>query len=357
MESTSQLRPSPAPTALAPMQNVTDLAFMQVVSQLGGPPDYFFTEYFSVHCHTHLDPAILRSITENQTGQPVYAQILGNQFAFLQEAAIRLLQYPVAGIDLNLGCPAPKVYKRNAGGGLLRHPGETIEMVARLRDTIPGSFSVKMRTGFEHTDHFSQLLEAFSKLGLDFLTVHGRTVADGYRAPVRYDLIRQAVEAMPCPVYANGNISSASRAREILQKTGAYGLMIGRAAIRNPWIFRQIREDLSGITPFAPTLEDVFTYIELLHQAKSLPEVPEIHRIAHLKRYLVFIGEGVDPEGAFLNAIRRARTREDCFSICETWLKAADRRHLFFPPEPFEGVIARPNQEGPVPNSCSAHVP
>lgn len=327
------------------MQNVTDLPFMQVVTAIGGPPDAFFTEYFSVHAHTHLDPAILRSVTGNTTGRPVYAQILGNSPDFLIEAAQRLGIHPVAGIDLNLGCPAPKVYKRNAGGGLLRDPDFTINLVRRLRDAIPGSFSVKMRTGFDHTDDLVRILQAFARIGLDFVTVHGRTVADSYRGEVRYDLIRLAVEILPCPVYANGNVRSARTGLEILAETGAYGLMVGRAAIRNPWIFRQIREISTGQEVFQPRLGDVREYVARLYEAKTERATPEAHRVNHLKRYLVFVGEGVDPEGQFLHQIRRARTESDLFQICDRWMIDAGRANQPFADVPYDGVVARPNQE------------
>ncbi len=327
------------------MQNVTDLAFMRVVTAIGGPPDAFFTEYFSVHCHTHLDPAILQSITDNDTGQPVYAQILGNSPEFLIEAVERLHSYPVAGIDLNLGCPAPKVYKRNAGGGLLRDPDSTIDLVARLRDAVPGSFSVKMRTGFDHTDDYVRFLQAFAGLGLDFVTVHGRTVADSYRGAVRYDLIRLAVETLPCPVYANGNVRSAESGKSILAQTGAYGLMVGRAAIRNPWIFRQIRESSSQLPVFQPRLSDVREYVRRLYEAKTNSATPESHRVNHIKRYLVFVAEGIDPDGGFLHQIRRARSESELFRICDQWMIEDGKDQVLFADEPYEGVVARPNQE------------
>src|SRR4051812_35597058 len=110
-------------TALAPMQDVTDLAFMRVVAHYGAP-DYFFTEFFRVHAQSRLEKHILRSIDENATGRPVFAQLIGEDLQHLARSAAELLKHPVAGIDLNLGCPAPKVYKKNVGGGLLRDPAK-----------------------------------------------------------------------------------------------------------------------------------------------------------------------------------------------------------------------------------------
>src|SRR5882672_11258341 len=113
---------NPAPIlALAPMQDVTDLPFWKLMADYGGA-DVYFTEYFRVHATSNLEKPILRSITENPTGRPVVAQMIGNDIPSLVRAAHELQQYPIAAVDLNLGCPAPVVYRKCAGGGLLREP-------------------------------------------------------------------------------------------------------------------------------------------------------------------------------------------------------------------------------------------
>src|SRR5581483_10932909 len=134
-------------TALAPMQDVTDLAFMRVIAHYGAP-DFFFTEFFRVHSQSRPEKHILRSIDENTTGRPVFAQLIGEDLGHLTRTVEELLRHPIAGIDLNLGCPAPKVYKKNVGGGLLREPERVGEILALLRATVPGLFTVKMRIGF-----------------------------------------------------------------------------------------------------------------------------------------------------------------------------------------------------------------
>src|SRR5688572_25224558 len=107
--------------ALAPMQDVTDYPFWKLMREYGGA-DLYFTEFFRVHATSHLERDILKSVIENPTGRPVIAQMIGNDVAALVRTAKELEQYPVAGIDLNLGCPAPVVYRKCAGGGLLREP-------------------------------------------------------------------------------------------------------------------------------------------------------------------------------------------------------------------------------------------
>ena len=126
------------------MQDVTDLAFMRVMQQFGGP-DYYVTEYFRVHADYTVEKKILRSITENDTGRPVYAQLIGQDTSALTRVAQELLEHPVAGIDLNLGRPAPVVCRKDAGGGLLRNREKMEHIIASLRDAISGKFTVKTR--------------------------------------------------------------------------------------------------------------------------------------------------------------------------------------------------------------------
>lgn len=316
--------------ALAPMQDVTTLVFWRLMARYGGA-DVYFTEYFRVHADSRLDKPILASITGNPTGCPVVAQMIGNDIPALVRTAKELQQHPVAAIDLNLGCPAPIVYRKCAGGGLLRDLPLVDTILGALRDAIPGRFTVKTRVGFDDERTFDALLPILQRHSLDLLTVHGRTVKQMYRDGVRYDLIARAAAAMECPVLANGNVSSAGVAGEILRDTGARGLMIGRGAIRNPWIFDQIRARQRGDAPFLPRGRDVLEYITALHESVPQAGTPEHSRINRLKKYLNFIGDGVEPSGAFLHEIRRASTEDRFFGVCREHLDHNDPMPL----EPF----------------------
>lgn len=317
--------------ALAPMQDVTDLPFMGLMTRYDGA-DLYFTEYFRVHADSKLHPEILRSITENPTGRPVIAQMIGNDIPSLVRTAKELQRHPIAAVDLNLGCPAPVVYKKCAGGGLLREPQRVDSILGALREAVQGRFTVKTRLGFEDDAVFDTLLPIFAKHAIDLLTVHGRTVAQMYRSEVDYDRIAQAVEAMPCPVLANGNVSSAGKAKEILKHTGARGLMIGRGAIRNPWMFRQIRAHLRGEEGLCPTGREVLAYVNELYEVVTSPQVPELLRVQKLKKYLNFLGVGVEPTGAFLHAMRRTKTRDELLRVCGEFLD----HDALMPLEPFD---------------------
>jgi tRNA-dihydrouridine synthase B len=305
--------------ALAPMQDVTDLPFWRLMARYGGA-DLYFTEYFRVHATSNLERHILKSITENPTGKPVVAQMIGNDIPSLVRTARELQQYPIAAVDLNLGCPAPVVYRKCAGGGLLREPQKVDAILGALRDAVKIRFTVKTRIGFETSDVFTQLLPIFAKHSLDLLTVHGRTVKEMYRSEVHYDFIRLAVTEMKCPVLANGNVYSAPKAKEVLDFTGARGLMIGRGAIRNPWLFHQIRQHHRGETLFLPRGCDVLAYIEALYDAVCSPGIAEQSQVQKMKKYMNYLGVGVEPSGQFLHDIRRAATKADFFRICRTFL-------------------------------------
>jgi tRNA-dihydrouridine synthase len=288
-----------------------------------------------------------------------------------------------------MGCPAPKIYKKNVGGGLLRDPAKIDELLGALRAAAPGLFTVKMRIGFDSTETYERVLDLINKHNVDLLSVHGRTVKEGYRSDVHYDFIGQAARHVRCPVLANGNITSAVKAAAVIQQTGAAGVMIGRHAIRNPWIFRQTRELLAskpthpgtsvpplliegtqthaagnplyqegcpqggvceGPSIFQPTLADVREYVTRLYRETQAPGIPEAAHVAKMKKYLNFVGQGVDAEGKFLFDMRRAMTETELFAVCDRHLLAEPAR--LFATEPYPGVIARPNCETPV-ESCS----
>lgn len=349
---TAELNVLPAPissgqpiTALAPMQDVTTLAFMGVVADYGSP-DYFVTEFFRVHDTSRLEKHIVQSIDQNKTGRPIFAQLIGEAIPHLERTVHALLKHPIAGIDLNLGCPAPKVYKKNVGGGLLRDPGRIDEILAALRSVCPGRFTVKMRLGFADSSPYDDILASVKRHRVDMLTVHGRTVKGGYRSEVNYDLIAHAVQSVPCPVLANGNVTSSASAVRIIEKTKAAGVMIGRHAIRNPWIFSQCRSRFAGESYAPVQLRDVYDYVENLFHATRSDNIPEQAHVNRMKKFLNFVGQGVDNQGRFLYDMRRTQSAAELFSVCDKHLLTIP--DTLFADEPYAGIIARPNCETPL---------
>lgn len=312
------LRSDAAPAlSLAPMQDVTTLEFMRVIARYGGP-DIYWTEYFRVHGDSRPEKWILDSITKNPTNQPVVAQMIGNDIPALIRTAKLLQKFPVAAIDLNLGCPAPIVYRKCAGGGLLREPQKIDAILSALREAVTIPFTVKTRIGFESPAEFDVLLSLFAKHPIDLLTIHARTVAQMYRPGVRYDLIALAARELRCPVMLNGNVFSAAQAKQLLAETRVRGLMIGRGAIRNPWLFDQIRAELRGDPFRLPAGREVLAYIHELWDNEITPGVKESAQVQRMKKFMNFIGEGVSEP--FLHDIRRVTTTADFWRVCEQFL-------------------------------------
>jgi tRNA-dihydrouridine synthase len=286
------------------MQDVTNLWFMKVIAQYSSP-DYFFTEYFRVTDTSRLNRSILAAITENDTGRPVFAQMIGESIPDLVRTAIDLCRYNIAGVDLNMGCPAPRIYRKNVGGGLLLSPKKVERILAELRQAVNDRpLTVKMRLGFENTDNFYEILDIINRHSIDLLSLHGRTVKDMYHGAVKYDLIAEAVRRVNCPVLANGNIYSATTAIEVLSQTGAAGVMVGRWAIGNPWIFSQIRQALR-FEPITP--------------------VP----LAEVRNYIAL---SVDTEGHFLRLMRRTQTEVELFNLCDRTLLTDSTKTLALAP-------------------------
>lgn len=295
-------------SALAPMQDVTDLAFMRTLSRIGSLPDLFVTPYFrSTPTTCAIAEHNLRCIEENETGVPILAQLAGSDPTALARDAEWLLRLPVAGINLNAGCPAPLVNRHGAGAGLLRDIPCLARVVQTLRKVVPpGKFSVKFRTGWESPDELPYILDTIASAAPDLAIVHGRTRKDLYTpGTVRPETIQQAVRTLPCPVLGNGDICSAEQAHHFLQELCPAGVMIGRGAVRNPYIFRCLR---GGTAPTADEMRHYFAVLleeteRILHTKRT----PAGH-CNRMKKYLAFCYADFTPEEEY--ALRRCTDTE-----------------------------------------------
>lgn len=301
------------------MQDVTDLAFWRLLEAYGGA-DCYVTEYIRVYPNSRIGPEIERQIRNNDTGRPLVAQIAGEDIPSLARIAEDLQRLPIAGIDLNLGCPAQVVCRKNVGGALLKDLARVAEILKTLRPLISLPFSVKCRLGYADSSSFEDLLGLLNQYQLDWVTVHGRTVRQGYAGRSDWEAIEKAARILTCPVVGNGDISSPLAAARILRESPLAGLMIGRGAVRNPWIFSQIRQVLEGKPPLLPTGRQVMEYLFRLREATDLGplsrgEQPHVERI---KKFLNFIGDGIGAD--FLYAVRRASSWSEMESIWARFL-------------------------------------
>ena len=229
--------------ALAPLAGYTDLPFRHVVKKFG--VDLTYSEMISANAMIHHSKKTFKMIEKSPLETPYIVQIATGDVEVARKAVEILNDIEgIDGIDLNCGCPVPKVVSQNSGSSLL----QDLDQMARVIETIKRYSnkrytSVKSRLGFS-TKIPEEIARTVEKAGADFLTLHGRTRAGKYKAPVDYDAIRRAKETVQIPVIANGDITTLERVKEVRRMTGCDGVMIGRGAVGNPWIFYQIKEDL-----------------------------------------------------------------------------------------------------------------
>lgn len=301
---------------LAPMQDVTDLAFMRTLHRIHSLPDTFITAYFrSTSTTCALAEHNLRCIDENETGVPILAQLAGSDAPALLRDAEMLLNRPgVAGINLNAGCPSPLVNRHGAGAGLLRDLPRFSQIAQELRQAVPaGRFSIKCRLGWEKaTNEFPSILEVLSSAKPDEVGIHARTRQQLYGGSPDFYYVKQAVDALPCPVLANGDIGSSQQAHTCMQITGAAGLMIGRGAVRNPYLFRQLRGGP------APTTEEMRHYYSILVEETGkvlLHKRTEKGHCNRMKKYLAFCYPDFSPEEEY--RLRRCTSIPEMLRILE----------------------------------------
>ncbi len=332
-------------TFLAPMQDISDAGFMGIFADFGSP-DFYAAEYFRIHEYFEFEKSVMESVLARPAGRPVCAQFIGEDEFFMTKAVRELKKYPeIKMLDLNFGCPAPKIYKKNAGGGLLRNPEKIKSLMRIIREEWEGCLSVKMRIGFESALEFPTLLNAVLENSPDFITVHARTVRQLYRGTPDYNAITYAVKNSPVPIIANGDIISSARAKEVFEKTKCAGVMCGRHAVRNPWIFRQIKEMLSGREIFRPSLADVRVYVDRLRANIENGEFCARYPDSRMKKFLNFVGLCVDSKGEFLYKMRRARGMAQLMKVCDEFLIENSNAERLFADEPYDGLCSRPNHE------------
>jgi len=225
---------------LAPLAGFTDLPFRSVVKKFGA--DLTVSEMLSSNALVHGSEKTLHMLQKSPLEDPYSVQIAGADVDIVR-GAVELLneQEGIDIIDLNCGCPVPKVVGHGSGSSLLLNLPLMGEIIKTIKDTSNKSLtSVKIRLGFEEKNHID-IAKVVEDNGADFLAVHGRTRAGKFKAAVDYDAIREIKEAVNIPVIANGDIDSYEKAKWVLEHTGADGVMIGRGAVGAPWIFHQLR--------------------------------------------------------------------------------------------------------------------
>ncbi len=225
---------------LAPLAGYTDLPFRSVVKKFGA--DLTISEMISSNALVYDSQKSYKMLEKSALEDPYFVQIAGADEEIVAKAVERLNEKTgIDGIDLNAGCPVPKVVRQGAGSALLKDPEHLAKIVRTIKKHSTKTYtSVKIRLGFER-NQVVELVQAAQDAGADFITIHGRTRSGGFKSRVDYDAIALAKQSVSIPVIANGDITDFTKAKWVLEHTKADGVMIGRGAIGKPWIFYQLK--------------------------------------------------------------------------------------------------------------------
>ncbi|MFQ5699074.1 MAG: tRNA dihydrouridine synthase DusB [Myxococcota bacterium] len=291
---------------LAPMAGVTNLPFRLIARRFGAA--LVFTETVSARGLVSRGAKSWRLVETAPAESPLAYQIFGSDAGALGLAAQMLADRGATWIDLNLGCPVRKFIRNGAGSALLRVPRAVAPLVRSMRRALPGGvLSVKVRTGWDSTSITApEVARIAESEGADLISVHGRTRAQLYSGRADRRHIADVVSRVAIPVLANGDITRASDALDMLRETGAAGVMIGRGALANPWIFRQIHELAAGRPLPVPSGDERCRLIER-HLTLLRGYCPDERRAVHvLKKYLSAWSTGLTGSSCFRSRIQRA---------------------------------------------------
>lgn len=306
----------PDPLFLAPMAGVTDYAFRTVCAGLGA--NVTVTEMVSSRALQYRDKKSAGLLRKNE-GSICGAQIFGNDPEVMAEAAVLALELSHCDfLDINMGCPMPKVANNGDGCGLMRTPELAGQIVNAVSRAVPVPVTVKCRLGWDRGSiNAPELVKRLEDNGAAMVTVHGRTRSMLYSGTADWDEIRKVKEAVSVPVIANGDITGAETALRCLRRTGADGIMVGRSSFGDPWIFTEISAALRGDpVPARPPLKE---RVEVAVAQFRLAEQDHGEHIACLeaRKHFAWYLKGVPHSGYFKNQISSMSTMDDIYRIAE----------------------------------------
>nr|WP_319489822.1 tRNA dihydrouridine synthase DusB [uncultured Caproiciproducens sp.] len=236
---------------LAPMAGVADRAFRETCVRFGA--SYVLSEMVSSKGLQFNDKKTGSLMALSDAERPAGIQLFGSEPAVMAEAAKKAMEYAPDVIDINMGCPAPKVSSTGSGSALMKNPPLCGEIVTAVKNAVPVPVTVKMRKGWDgSTVNAVEIAKICEAAGADAVTVHGRTREQMYAPNADWDIIRQVKQAVSIPVIGNGDVVSAQAAAQLLEQTGCDAVMVGREALGNPWIFTQINAYLTDSCRILP---------------------------------------------------------------------------------------------------------
>jgi nifR3 family TIM-barrel protein len=301
---------------LAPMSGVTDVAFRRLVRELSpGAVGLVVSEFISIEGLTRHDLRSHRMLRYAPQEHPISIQIFGADIDRMAEAALIVQETGVDVVDINCGCPVPKVVKRGGGAELMRRPGHLERMLRAVRRELSVPLTLKIRAGWDDESRncieVAQMAEA---VGVAMIAVHGRTRVQLYSGRSDWELIGAVKQSVRIPVVGSGDVVDAASARAVLETSGVDGLAIGRGAMESPWVFGQIVADRGGVRVEAPAISARFA--ALRRYRALLDEIyPEKVTSARLRGMGCRIVKGFPGSAALREAIGKTRSSDEIVAL------------------------------------------
>lgn len=312
------------PVFLAPMAGVTDTAYRIIAHDMGCP--LCFAEMVSAQGIHFRNERTLSMLQSEKAERPLAMQIFANTPEMAAEAAAFVEQLGTADIlDFNMGCPAPKIVKNGEGSALMREPQKAFAILSAIRKAVKMPFTVKMRKGWDDNSvNVVEMAKLAEAAGVDAIAVHGRTREQFYTGHADWNIIAQVKKAVNIPVIANGDVRTYNDLDKIREVTGCDGVMIGRAAQGNPWIFRQFTHYLkTGEKLPGPTMQEraevILRHLDLLLKYKGDYVGPR-----EMRKHATWYTRGIVHGAVLRDLFNKAVSRDDFVAILKKYFEGND---------------------------------
>ena len=303
---------------LAPMAGVTDSSFRRLIKELGGV-GLIVTEFISVEGLTRGNMRTHRMMRFLPEERPLSIQIFGYDVERMVMAAEAIQESGADIVDINCGCPAKRVVKGGGGSSLLRDLPQLEKILRRIRQAVSIPVTMKIRIGWDDSSiNAVEVARIIEDAGGAMVAIHGRTRVQGYSGLANWDVIAQVKRAVSIPVVGCGDVTSPDQAIARLRQTGVDGVMIGRGAIANPWIFRQTRERSSGQPVYEPPLSEKRRVLHRYHELLR-DELPEKALIGKLKQMCGYFTHGLEGGARLRERVFHAQQIDEAYEIIDEY--------------------------------------
>ena len=308
------------PYILAPMAGVTDLPFRLLCKEQGA--GLLCMEMVSAKAIQYNNKNTKALLEIHPEELPVSLQLFGSDPDVISEIAKRIEELPFSILDINIGCPVPKIVKNGEGSALMKNPKLVYEIVRKTARAIQKPVTVKIRKGFDDTCiNAVEIAKIIEDAGGKAVAVHGRTREQYYSGKADWDIIRQVKEAVSIPVIGNGDVVSGESAIAIQKETGCDGVMIGRGAQGNPWIFSELLEyERTGKMPLRPSVEAIKKMM-IRHAQLQMQYKGEYLGIREMRKHVSWYTSGLPNSAKLRDEINRVESYEELEQLLEERLK------------------------------------